>query len=319
MNPFVSLVMSSYNSYLFLEKTVKSILNQTYRNFEFIIIDDASTDGSALLLEKLSAIDGRIVLVKNKTNVGLTKSLNIGIKKARGEYIARIDADDKSFPHRLQKQVEYLENNSGVFLIGSGALEIDELDSERGLFKPTTNYKLLHKKLPVENQFCHSSIMFRNDKKSFYREKFVYAQDYDFYLNLLSRGEILSNLKEALVEYRINTNAISWTKGAQQLLFAAKARDFYQERLLLGKDSYESFDPNEILTINPQKSTNKQVLLAEIQSHFKLRNFKQVREYCIKYFNRHGLYSKILIYYLFSFFGKKIVEIIGRLLKKFSH
>ena len=117
--PTISVIMSVYNTNKsFLAEAIESILNQTYPNFEFIIIDDNSTDGSLSIIEQYMSKDDRIVLIKNKTNIGLTKSLNKGLKLAKGQYIARMDADDVSLPDRFKQQIEYMENNSHVTVIG---------------------------------------------------------------------------------------------------------------------------------------------------------------------------------------------------------
>ena len=106
----LSVVMSVYNGETYLAESIESILRQTYKNFEFIIINDGSTDSSAEIIDTFAASDDRIVVI-HQTNSGLTRSLNAGIKNARGEYIARQDADDESFPHRFTRQMEYLKRD----------------------------------------------------------------------------------------------------------------------------------------------------------------------------------------------------------------
>ena len=114
--PLISVIMPVYNSEAYIESSVESILNQSYTNFEFIIIDDASTDKTYDRLLKLIKIDKRIVLVKNKRNEGVTKSLNKALKIAKGKYIIRMDADDWSYPNRFKLQVDLMENNPDVVL-----------------------------------------------------------------------------------------------------------------------------------------------------------------------------------------------------------
>ena len=103
--PKVSVVMSAYNGERYLREAVESILNQTFNDFEFIIIDDGSTNSTGQILSSYAAQDPRIVLIRNRENIGLTKSLNKGLALARGEYIARMDADDVSLPNRFSEQV----------------------------------------------------------------------------------------------------------------------------------------------------------------------------------------------------------------------
>ena len=117
--PKVTVLMSVYNGKKYLHESVGSILNQTFKDFEFVIINDGSTDGTEKILEEYSRIDKRIVLIHNKENLGLTKSLNKGIKVARGEYIARMDMDDISASDRLKKEVEFLDHHQDYAVIGT--------------------------------------------------------------------------------------------------------------------------------------------------------------------------------------------------------
>jgi len=155
--------------------------------------------------------------------------------------------------------------------------------------------------------------MFRNEG-FLYREKFFYAQDYDFYLLLLSKNKNLLNIAEPLNKYRINDGAISWANKGKQKLFANKAKEFYHQRLKHGKDEYDNFDPNEILNIDVENTDNKVILESEIKASFKLNNFERVRVFCKKYFKSYGYLNKWLKYYLASFLGRRIVNILRRII-----
>lgn len=301
-NPEISIIMSVYNSENFLEESIKSILNQTFKNFEFIIINDFSTDNSLNIIKKYKKIDNRIVLINNKSNLGLTKSLNIGINNAQGKFIARLDSDDLAIPTRLEKQYNFLTKNKEITLVGSGIYQM-YTDFER-IKKVLTNHKKIKKKLTSKNCLIHSTIMFRNDNY-IYREKFVYSQDYDLYLNLLSKNKKIENINEPLVKYRVHKGAISWTKNSKQKLFAKKANEFYHQRLKNNKDNYADFDPKEILNIKIKNSTNSIILISEINSNFKLNNFMEVRKLSRTYFRKYGYLNIVLIYYITSFFGVK--------------
>ena len=115
--PAVSVLMPVYNVEKYIGEAIESILNQTFNDFEFIIIDDASTDNTVSVIEKFS--DNRIKLIRNETNIKLAASLNKGLRIAQGKYIARMDGDDISLPHRFQKLYEFLENNPSVDICGS--------------------------------------------------------------------------------------------------------------------------------------------------------------------------------------------------------
>jgi glycosyltransferase involved in cell wall biosynthesis len=309
----LSVIMSVFNGGDFLCEAVESILNQDFKKFEFIIIDDRSTDDSLEILKKYQKKDSRIVLIENKKNIGLTKSLNVGLKKSKGKYIARLDSDDISLKNRLKMQVDFLEKNKDIFLIGSGALNIDENSKSLGEYRPENDYKKTKSKLLESNCIYHSSVMFRNKGKILYREKFPYSQDYDLYLRLLSKGKKISNLSEILIKYRINPRAVSWTKSAKQKLFANKARDFYHQRLKDGKDDYDNFNPYEILNLDVENSKDKIVLRQEIIASFKLRNFKKTRKICRKYFKYHGILNKIFFYYLLSLTNSKFIKFLQKI------
>lgn len=241
--------MSVYNGQKYLVESIKSILSQTYKNFEFIIVDDVSTDDSLKIIKNYAKKDKRIKIIKNKRNIGLTKSLNKSINQSKGEYIARQDADDFSEKSRLELQLRFLEKNKHIFLCGTGFSVVDEKSNLIGKIVQEIKPSEVKKRLRKGNCLCHGSIMFRNDKKTFYREKFIYGQDYDLYLTLLSRCKNLANLKKTLYNLRVGSSAISRIHGKSQFLFGKKAREFYLERLRFKKDSYDKFNPEKIIKL----------------------------------------------------------------------
>ena len=299
-HPKISVLMPVYNAEKFLNESIDSILNQTFKDFEFIIINDASTDKTDRIIKSYK--NPMIKIINNKVNIGLTKSLNKGLGIAQGEYIARQDADDVSIPERLDKQYNYLEEHRQIFLVGTGVYYIDEKGNVKTIGKPLTGPELIKKTLFTNNCIYHPSIMFRNEENNFYREKFLYTQDYDFYLILLSNGKDLDNIKNPFIKYRINPDGISWVKKSKQKLFEIKAREFYNQRLKYGKDEYDYFDPNKIVSIDVEKSTDKIVLGAEIEASIQLNDSKRIRKFCQKYFKYYGFINKFFYYYLLSLF-----------------
>jgi O-antigen biosynthesis protein len=227
--PLVSVVMSVYNGDRFVREAVESILSQTFKSFEFIIINDGSTDGTRSILESFT--DERIVLV-HQGNIGLTRSLNKGISLARGKYLARQDADDVSNPERLKKQVVFMEENPAVGLLGSRFEFIDEAGLvTRQAFLPLEN-EVLQEKLINICQFCHSSVLVRKellDQVGGYREYFKYAQDYDLWLRLSEKCEI-RNLPEFLVQWRESGDAISSENILLQSFYAGVAANMAVQR-----------------------------------------------------------------------------------------
>ena len=170
--PDVSVIMSVYNGEAFLREAIESILNQTLNNFEFIIIDDGSTDRSISIIESFN--DCRIIILK-QDNMGLSYALNKGIKYSRAKYIARMDADDISLPERLEMQYKFLETNANVGLIGTWIYTINingEILKQKK--EPITNSEI-SKKMLIYNCFNHGSVMFR---KSIYELTSGYSIEY---------------------------------------------------------------------------------------------------------------------------------------------
>lgn len=255
--------MSVYNSDKFLKKSIESVLVQTLEDFEFIIIDDCSTDDSSSVINEYVKKDDRIVFIQNKVNLGLTKSLNIGLKRARGKYIARLDADDVSLSNRFKNQSDFLDKNPNIFLCGGGADLIDEKGEKIGSGDNESVFDLeeIKKILPIRNCFFHSSIMFRNSDVS-YRDKFYYSQDYDLYLRLLSEKKGIANMKGKLIYWRVSGKSLNCLNRTKQALFANKAREFYHQRSRGGGDEYEKFNANEIKDQKIEENT-KAILLED--------------------------------------------------------
>jgi len=211
-SPKVTVLMSVYNGEQYIEEAIDSILSQTFPDFEFLIIDDASTDNSFNIISKYT--DNRIKIIQNEDNLGLTKSLNKGLKIAKGEYIARMDADDISIKERLEKQIKYLESDPSCVLIScfidiidKNGISINEWTSD---IRAQT-YELIRDTLPRENCIAHSTIMFRRSilEKYSYNQEQIHSQDYDLYLNLVSDGIRIGKITEKLVKYRSHPKSIT--------------------------------------------------------------------------------------------------------------
>ena len=188
--PKVSVVMSVYNGMPYVKQAVESILNQTYKNFEFIIVDDASTDKSWEYLRSLR--DKRVKLIKNKKNLGLAASLNIALRQAQGDFVARMDADDISLPIRLEDQVNFLNINKTIDVCGTFAKLIDEKNNIIGKLKYSTSPQQIKKVLILKNPIIHPTLMAR---KTFFQKLNGYQSDYDGAedYELLMRGSRSSN------------------------------------------------------------------------------------------------------------------------------
>ena len=203
----VTVLMSVYNAQDDLRASLDSILSQTYKNFEFIILDDGSTDNSVKIIEEYAAKDNRIILLINKTNLGLAASLNKGILHAKGEYIARQDADDLSAPNRLAMQVDYVAANPDVDVLGTNCFYVDinnQIIYEDLSF--SIHSDLTKRLLTKKAIFAHGSAFIKTDKLKecgMYDERFYFVQDGELWLRMLSKKAKFHILSESLYYYKV--------------------------------------------------------------------------------------------------------------------
>lgn len=213
----LSVVMSTYNREHLVGQTIESVLNQTFHDFEFIIIDDASCDKTCDLIKNYN--DSRIKLFKNKENRGCTFNYHVAQNLAKGKYIAHIDDDDIAFPQRFEKQIEFLENNADINLLGSFIETFGENKRPSWVFY--SDSEMLDFTMNFYNPICHSSIMYDS---AFVRKNFINydinckcAQDYDFYKQFILKGGKLANLNEILVKYRMHPKRLTDEHVTQQI------------------------------------------------------------------------------------------------------
>ncbi len=202
MSPKVSVLMSVLDGAAFLRPAVDSVLSQTFADFEFIIVDNASRDGTPAILD--SYTDPRIVRIRNDRVLSLTQSLNRGLKAARGDCVARLDADDVAAPARLARQLALLDAHPDVLLAGSAVRVIDESGAVIGRIDPPTSSQALYDALAYSNPIVHSTAMFRRAAVMAlggYPERYAYAQDLALWLALAQRGR-LGMIGEPLVDLR---------------------------------------------------------------------------------------------------------------------
>ena len=233
-SPTISVIMPVYNCASFIEEAVNSILNQTFTDFELIIIDDASTDGTTDILKKV--IDPRIKFVFKEVNQGVSSAANDGFRLAKGKYIARMDGDDISVKERFEKQVAVLENNPEIFICG-------------GLFQYLggTNSIILHKEthheiiteLLISCSICMGASMFRRKELAhyFYDENKKSGEDYDFWTKVAWLGEMY-NIQEVLLLYRVHPNQASIAHKPQQILDDIEIRLYLFKKIKYNTQKY---------------------------------------------------------------------------------
>ena len=233
MEPCISVVMSVYNGRPYLTKAVQSILGQTYEDFEFIIINDGSTDGSQRVLGQFAERDDRIRLFYQE-NRGLTASLNRGLKLAHGKFVARMDDDDISRPTRLEKQVRFLEDNPGVGVLGGGARVIDEAGEAIGHWIPPKKYGRITWRLLFNACFTHPSVMMR---RSLVQDLGGYAdwarcsQDHELWTRAALKTR-LAALPDELIQFRRSEGSITATSRDAQMNTNCRAAAQLHQSLL---------------------------------------------------------------------------------------
>lgn len=294
--------MSVYNGDNFVAQSVQAILDQTFQDFEFIIIDDASTDKTWEILNQFSEKDSRLRLFRNEKNIGpagFIKNLNFGCKEAKGKYIARIDHDDISRKDRFHLQYDFLENNPDIFIIGAGLKKVDENGNDLGEMRAPLNDAEIRKAMPKKISLYHPVIMFRKDfYEDFYREKMRYCEDYDFYFRIMTDRLKMANLDESLLEYRILQNSLSREQDKViKNLFINQCKVFYKERLATGKDSYAVFDPNKFLNIykNPSKDLLQTAIIVS-KKYYDFSGFQKLMKMYGELFSSDLFYLKNSIF-----------------------
>lgn len=246
IKPVISVVMPVFNGETYLGEAIESVLIQTFTDFEFIIIDDGSTDNSAKILSSYS--DKRIRIITNYNNRGCPNSLNLGLEASKGKYIARMDADDISLPQRFEKQVELLDRNNNVGLLGSSCYFIDESGHELGTSKVYNGKCSVH-------FMCHGSVLIRKsclDKVGSYRAIIKYAEDCDLWLRLSEICDV-ANISEPLYRLRVHQQSLSSLNRKEQDLDASLAIEMAEERKRFGKDRLSTASPSEARAIRDQK------------------------------------------------------------------
>ncbi len=263
MEPLVSVIMPNFNSGAYIGETIKSVLNQTYSNFEFIIVDDASTDASREIIGSFD--DERIRLIEKTNNEHVCRALNTGIEYVKGSYIARVDSDDRWKPEKLKKQIEFLENNRKYGACFTWVDIIDETGEQKdrntdvfySIFaqKNRSREEWIRRLLFEGNCLCHPSSVIRTDlvrAVNGYRDSLLQLQDYDMWLRLLKHSDIYV-LEEELTEYRrIEEDNVS---------ISAKSDDnntrWYNETVYILEDYFDDMEDDLFISCFGKDFVNK--------------------------------------------------------------
>lgn len=235
INPLVSIVLPVYNGDVYLQSAIESILNQTFIDFELVIINDASTDNTDQIINNFK--DKRIRYFINETNLKIIETLNKGINLSRGKYIARMDADDISFPNRIEDQVNFLEKNVEIDVLGTGFEIIGNNQNDRfsnNTVVYNTDSKKIAFNLIYNNVILHPSVMFRSSVfhkyKIYYNKKFIHAEEYYLWTQLIIHTKF-ANLPDILLKYRVHDNQISLQNHKVQLDNSYSIQQLYLKNL----------------------------------------------------------------------------------------
>jgi glycosyltransferase involved in cell wall biosynthesis len=222
IEPRVTVLMPVYNGEEYVREAMESILSQTFKDFEFLIINDGSTDGSVEII--LSFQDKRIRLIHNGKNLGLIQTLNKGIAHSRGEYVVRMDCDDISLPSRLQKQIDYMNENTAVGVCGTW---VRMIGPGRRTIRYPTDSDSIRCHLLFYSALAHPSVIFRKDTiekyQLYYNSSYVRAEDYELWVRA-GKFVKLANLSEPLVKYRVRHGLKHMKLGQEQLATSARIR-----------------------------------------------------------------------------------------------
>ena len=241
--PLISVVIPAYNVEKYVAEAIESVIRQTFTNFEFIIIDDGSTDETASIIKTYT--DSRIIFIRNEKNMGLIWSLNHAIELSNGKYIARMDADDISRPERFQKQYEFMEYHSDVSVLGTGFLY---MHTGVEYCQPSGNEQI-RIKLMSKSSLAHPTVMIRKSDLDYYKlsydVNYLYAEDYRLWVEFALNNLKLANLPDILLEYRVHNTQISTEKAEEQSAMSTKIRKEYINTLY-----HNIFDESELEVLN---------------------------------------------------------------------
>lgn len=268
--PTISVLMSVYNAEKYLDEAIQSILSQTYKKFEFIIINDGSTDQSLEIIKKYKDKDERVILI-SRENKGLIASLNEGITKARGKYIARMDADDISLPFRIEKQLQVMEHDKNIVVCGSWINIFGESINEK-VARYFEHDKQIKANLLVSCCFAHPSVMIRKNaftnNNILYDERFKNAEDYYLWTQFAKVGKFY-NIPEVLLNYRFLETSITRLSDKDYSKRYNILKDIFKEALKAVdlNISEEDMKIHFIISDNARTKNNK-IELKRIKNYF---------------------------------------------------
>jgi len=266
--PKVTVLMPVYNGEKYLCESIESIINQTFFNFEFIIINDGSSDKSLEIIKSYQ--DSRIKVFHNSENLGITKALNIGLQFAEGEYVARMDCDDISLTDRLAKQANFLDDNPNITVVGSymNMIDAESNDLHYQYKYPLNNDDIVNSMLSC-NPMGHPSVMFRYSEIMavggyHLREEWqgVSTEDYDLWLRLAANNYKLANLPQTLIKYRYHQTSLTTKAIADNKMYEGFNQCFY----ISGSNTF-GCSPKDLQLLRTKKHFTSLILFIRIATY----------------------------------------------------
>lgn len=291
----ISVILPVYNAEKYVREAIESILNQTYDDFELIIINDGSKDKSGNIIASFS--DSRIRNIPNDKNMGLIYTLNKGLSLAQGKYIARMDADDIAYPNRLEMQMDYMEGHPDCIVCGT---DVMPYKNNHDLWFLSTIYKYddksIKKQLVMTSCFAHPTVMIRSEvlRKTgiCYNDSYKYAEDYKFWIDLEPYGQF-HNIKKRLLHYRITQTQVTHNKSNQTIAQRTKRKcqKEYLERLYPKDKEIVQLLFEEELSCRTIKRIKNKICDREIKNYLIRNVYSSLSKYTLKDF----------LYYILSF------------------
>lgn len=304
-NPLISVVMATFNGERFIAEAIESVLNQTFADFEFIIIDDGSIDTTSKIIQSYN--DGRIIYIKKDFNSGIADSLNIGIQRAKGKYIARMDDDDVCVPSRFEEQLKVFKKKDILFC-GSNVIGNDGKP-----LRTPEKHEEIFLELLFRNPIFHPTVMIRKDEllKELYNSKSVPSEDYDLWSRLIFKGDFYQ-IQKPLLFCRIHQTSITARRRKEQLqhnisivksIFiklgydSLKEHDFYIEAFVSHDYSIKGKELKGLINWfqNLKELNNKKAVFPS--QKFEIEADKHLKKFLISYFTNQSLFKKIVPFF----------------------
>lgn len=273
MNELISVILPVYNGAKYLNEAIESILNQTYTNFEFIIINDGSKDNSLEIIKKYERQDNRIVVI-SRENRGLISTLNEGIESSKGKYIARMDQDDISLAERFEIQQKYMIENN-VDICGGNYMIIDQSAQFITNSDVSINYGEILLTMASNVPFAHPSVMIKKDflvenNLKYGMNGYRNAEDLDLWINMYFKGSKLGNVKDKIIKYRIVSTSMSRTNHKK---IKNESNNAFNNLMIEKKDEFEKVF-SHILRKNLTNTMQQNLIKANWRYFFLYKNYK---------------------------------------------